>query len=87
MVRVITAGETARVVLRRSNSSSRDVGDVVAGVQHCRDLGVEELVISLPDLEREWLQILEEALDETPDLMRIWVSVGDPDLGRQPVSG
>lgn len=87
MVRVITAGETARVVLRRSNSSSRDVGDVVAGVQHCLDIGVEELVIALPDLEREWLLILEEALDDTPDLIRIWVSVGEPEVERQPLSG
>jgi hypothetical protein len=79
MVRVITAGETARVVLERSSSGARDVGDVVAGVLHCADIGVEELVISLPQLEREWLDDLELALGETPDPLRIWVAVGDPD--------
>jgi hypothetical protein len=79
MVRVITAGETARVVLaERSTSGARDVGDVVAGVRHCADVGVEELVIALPELEREWLEDLQVALEGTPDPLRIWVSVGGP---------
>jgi hypothetical protein len=82
MVRVITAGETARVVLaERSASGARDVGDVVAGVRHCADIGVEELVIALPELERGWLEDLEVALRETPDPLRIWVAVGDAERG------
>ena len=77
MVRVIPAGETARVVLERSASSARDVGDVVAGVRHCVDIGVEEVVIALPQLERAWLDDLEAALESTPDPLRIWLAVGD----------
>jgi hypothetical protein len=80
MVRVITAGETARVVLERSASDTRDVGDVVAGVRRCADLGVEELLIDLPQLEEEWLQVLEQALVGEPDPMRIWVAMGEQNV-------
>jgi hypothetical protein len=81
MVRVITTGETARLVLQRSASGTRDVGDVVAGVRHCADLGVEELLIDLPQLEDEWLEILERALVAEPDAVRIWVAVGEQTPG------
>ena len=80
MVRVISTGGTARVVLDRAAARSRDVDDVVAGVRHAADLGVEELVIAVPEFERGWLAILEDALAETPDPLRIWVAVGDHDL-------
>ena len=80
MVRVISTGGTARVVLDRAAARSRDVDDVVAGVLHCADLGVEELVIAVPEFERGWLEVLEEALVETPDPLRIWVAIGDHDL-------
>ena len=76
MVRVISAGGTARVVLDRV-ASRPDVDDVVAGVRHCAAIGVEELVIAIPEYERGWLEVLEEALVETPDPLRIWVAVGD----------
>lgn len=82
MVRVITTGDTARVVVERNGSGSGDVGDVVAVVRECADRGVEELVIAIPDLGGGWLQVLEEALADTPDPIRIWVSVGDPDPDR-----
>ena len=82
MVRVITTGDTARVVLDRGRSLPRDVGEVVASVRQCADAGVAELVIAVPELEQMeqgFLEILEEALVDTPDPLRIWVAVGDPD--------
>ncbi len=82
MVRVITTGDTARVVLERGGPGSEDVGDVVAGVQECADAGVEELVIDVPEFEQGFIEILEEALVDTPDPIRIWVAVGDPDPDR-----
>ncbi len=77
-MRVITIGGTARVELDRKASGTQDVGAVVAGVQHCADEGVEELVITVPELEQGWLEILEKALLATPDTLRISVAVGDP---------
>ena len=79
MVRVITNGGTARIVLERRASGSEQVGAVVAGVLDCADAGVEELVIAVPEVEHGWLEVLEEALLETPDPLRIWVAVGEPD--------
>jgi hypothetical protein len=79
MVRVITNGGTARIVLERGVSGSEQMGEVVAGVRDCADAGVEELMISVPEAERGWLDILEEALIDTPDPLRIWVGVGEPD--------
>ena len=47
MVRVITAGETARVVLaERSTSGARDVGDVVAGASPFERFRSDEVRIS-----------------------------------------
>ncbi len=80
MVRVITTGGTARVVLEGKVSDARDMGAVVAGIQHCADAGVEELLISIPESEPGWLEILQHALIGTPDPLRIWVAVGDPSL-------
>ena len=82
MVRVITTGGTARVVLEPGGVRSTDVGDVVEGVRQCADAGVEELVIAVPQFEGGFLHILEEALVDTPDPIRIWVAVGDPDPDR-----
>jgi hypothetical protein len=79
MVRVITTGGTARVLLEGRVSDAEDVGDMVAGIQGCADAGVQELLITVPEFEPGWLEILEEALADTPDLLRIWVAVGDPD--------
>jgi hypothetical protein len=79
MVRVITNGGTARIVLERSVRGSDQMGEVVAGVRDCADAGVEELMIAVPEAERGWLEILEEALIDTPDPLRIWVAVGEPD--------
>jgi hypothetical protein len=80
MVRVITNGGTARIVLERTASGSDELGAVVAGVRDCADAGVEELVIAVPEAEHGWLQVLEEALLDTPDPLRIWVAVGEDDL-------
>ena len=79
MVRVISTGGTARVVLDRAGSEPRDVGDVVAGVRHCADIGVQELVIAVPEVEQGWLEVLQQALVSTPDPLRIWVAVGGPE--------
>lgn len=77
MVRVITTGGTARIVLERRGSASSEMSEVVAGVLDCADAGVEELVIAVPAAEEGWLEVLEEALVDTPDPLRIWVAVGD----------
>ena len=82
MVRVITTGGTARVVLERAGSGSADVGDLVEGVRQCADAGVEELVIDVPEFQQGFIEVLEEALGDTPDPLRIWVAVGDPDPDR-----
>ena len=46
MVRVITAGGTARVVLEDQASDAEDVDALVAGVWRCAHAGVEELLIT-----------------------------------------
>ena len=79
MVRVITTGGTARVVLEGRTSGVEAVSDVVAGVQRCVASGVQELLIAVPETERSWLELLEEALIDTPGPLRIWVAVGDSD--------
>jgi hypothetical protein len=78
MVRVITNGDTARIVLERTVSGSDQVGEVVAGVRDCADAGVEELLIAVPQIDERWLEVLEHALTDT-DPLRIWVAVGEPD--------
>jgi len=79
-VRVITNGDTARIVVEERVSGHDQVGEVVAGVRDCADAGVEELVIAVPELGRGWwLEDLELALIDTPDPLRIWVAVGDTD--------
>jgi hypothetical protein len=79
-VRVITNGDTARIVVEERVSGHDQVGEVVAGVRDCADAGVEELVIAVPELGRGWwLEDLELALIDTPEPLRIWVAVGDTD--------
>lgn len=77
MVRVITTGGTARMVLARRGSASSEMSEVVAGVLGCVDAGVQELVITVPAVDEGWLEVLEEALVDSPDPLRIWVAVGD----------
>ena len=43
-MRVITNGDTARIVVEERVSGHEQVGEVVAGVRDCADAGVEELV-------------------------------------------
>lgn len=79
-MRVITNGDTARIVVEERVSGHDQVGEVVAGVRDCADAGVEELVIAVPELGRGWwLEDLELALIDTPEPLRIWVAVGDTD--------
>ena len=78
MVRVITTGGTARVVLEGRTCGDETVSDVVAGVQRCAASGVEEFLIAVPETERSWIELLEQALIDTPDPLRIWVAIGDP---------
>jgi hypothetical protein len=82
MVRVITAGETARVVLDGPTSSPEDVNDLVAGIRRCADDGVEELLITVLELDHGWLNVIEEGLAGAPDPLRIWLAVGDPEAVR-----
>jgi hypothetical protein len=81
MVRVITTGGTARVLLDGKVSDGDDMDEVVAGIRQCADEGVQELLINVPEFEPGWLEILEEALIDSPDLLRIWVAVGDSNPG------
>lgn len=78
-MRVITNGDTARIVVEERVAGHEQVGEVVAGVRDCADAGVEELVIAVPELGQGWLEDLELALIDTPDPLRIWVAVGDTD--------
>jgi hypothetical protein len=78
MVRVITAGETARVVLDGSTSGAEDVTALVAGIRRCTANGIEELLITVPELEHGWLEVIEEGIAGSPDPLRIWLAVGDP---------
>jgi hypothetical protein len=79
MVRVITAGETARVVLGGPTSRREDVNALIAGIRHCAEDGVEELLITVPDLGLRWLEIIEGGIAGSPDPLRIWLAVGDPE--------
>jgi hypothetical protein len=82
MVRVITTGETARVVLDGTASGVEDVDALIAGIRRCADTGIEELLIAVPDLEHGWLEIIEGGLAAAPELLRIWLAVGDPVAAR-----
>jgi len=78
MVRVITAGGTARVVLGGPTSVPEDVTALVNGIRRCAEDGVEELLITVPDLKHGWLEVIEGAIADSPDPLRIWLAVGDP---------
>jgi hypothetical protein len=82
MVRVITAGDTARVVLDGPTSGPEDVTALVDGIRRCAEDGVEELLITVPDLQHGWLDVVEGAIAGSPDPLRIWLAVGDPEAVR-----
>lgn len=82
MVRVITAGGTARVVLDGPASGAEDVSALVAGIRRCAENGVEELLITVPDLQHGWLEVIEGGIAGSPDPLRIWLAVGDPEAVR-----
>jgi hypothetical protein len=79
MVRVITAGETARVEFEGPASGAGDIDALVAGIQRCADDGVEELLITVPELAHGWLELVEDGIADAPDPIRIWLAVGDPE--------
>ena len=78
MIRVIKRGGTARVLLEGKSSGEADLGSLVTGIQRCADAGVQELLITVPEAQDGWLEILEEALVDAPSPLRIWVAIGDP---------
>ena len=78
MVRVITAGETARVVLDGPTCGTEDADALASGLRRCADEGVEELLISIPE-RGGWRELVEGGVADAPDPLRIWLAVGETD--------
>jgi hypothetical protein len=77
MVRVITAGGTARLVLDGPSRGAEDADALASGLRRCAEDGVEELLISIPGGEGGWRELVEGGVAAAPDPLRIWLSVGE----------